>query len=58
MKRRGSGDLAVLRAMTAAYAAGLFFANELANLVVSTPFWLALGCLLATPITSAKGAEQ
>ena len=33
--------------MTAAYAVGLFFANELANLVVSTPFWLSLGCLLA-----------
>ena len=41
------GDLAVPRAVAGAYAAGLFFANELTNLVVSTPFWLALGCLLA-----------
>jgi O-antigen ligase len=44
-----TGDLAVARAMTAAYAVGLLFANQLANLVVSTPFWLALGCLLAAP---------
>jgi O-antigen ligase len=53
-------ELAVARAMTAAYAVGLLFANELANLVVSTPFWLALGCLLAAPrrpgpITSEQG---
>jgi O-antigen ligase len=49
LRRPASGDLAVLRAMTAAYAAGLLFANALASLVISTPFWLALGCLLATP---------
>jgi hypothetical protein len=42
-----SGGLAVLRAVTVAYAAGLFFANPLANLIASTPFWLSLGCLLA-----------
>ena len=41
------GDFAVPRAVAGAYAAGLPFANELTNLVVSTPFWLALGCLLA-----------
>jgi O-antigen ligase len=45
--RPASGDLAVPRAMTAAYAVGLLFANALSDLVVSTPFWLALGCLLA-----------
>jgi O-antigen ligase len=63
MKSPASGESAVLRAMTAAYAVGLFFANELANLVVSMPFWLALGCLLAAPasrehhITSAQGVR-
>ncbi len=55
MRRRG--DLGVLRAMTAAYAAGLFFANELANLAVSTPFWLSLGCLLAAS-RLPEGAEH
>jgi hypothetical protein len=50
--------------MTAAYAVGLLFANELANLVVSMPFWLALGCLLAAPqprgtdITSALEGQE
>jgi hypothetical protein len=46
-RRRRAGDLAVLRAITVAYAVGLFFANPLANLVASMPFWLSLGCLLA-----------
>jgi O-antigen ligase len=64
MKGRGSGDTAVLRAMTTAYAVGLLFANELANLVVSMPFWLAMGCLLAAAdrrddhITSTRGVPQ
>lgn len=64
MKRPGHGELAIPRAMTAAYAVGLLFANELANLVVSMPFWLALGCLLAAPqprgtdITSALEGQE
>jgi O-Antigen ligase len=64
MKRPGQGELAIPRAMTAAYAVGLLFANELANLVVSMPFWLALGCLLAAPrsrgthITTAQEVQQ
>jgi O-antigen ligase len=64
MKGRGSAEPAVSRAVVAAYAVGLLFANELANLVVSMPFWLALGCLLAAPdqrenhITSAQGVQQ
>jgi O-antigen ligase len=49
LRRPASAGLAVPRSMTAAYAAGLLFANALANLVISAPFWLALGCLLATP---------
>lgn len=47
LRRPAAGDLAVPRAVVAAYAAGLLFANELSNLIVSTPFWLSLGCLLA-----------
>jgi O-antigen ligase len=47
VKGPARGDLAVPRAVAGAYAVGLLFANELTNLVVSTPFWLALGCLLA-----------
>jgi hypothetical protein len=52
---RPTGDLAVLRAVTVAYAVGLFFANPLANLVASTPFWLSLGCLLAARADSPNG---
>jgi hypothetical protein len=39
--------LPVLRAVTVAYAVGLLFANTLANLTVTAPFWVALGCLIA-----------
>jgi O-antigen ligase len=49
VRGRRTGDLAVLRAVVVAYAVGLVFANQLANLVVSMPFWLSLGCLLAVP---------
>jgi len=45
--RRRSGDLSVARAIVIAYAVGLFFANQLASLLISLPFWLSLGCLLA-----------
>jgi hypothetical protein len=53
--RRRSGDPAVLRAVVVAYAAGLLFANPAAILEISTPFWVALGCLLA-PVADAEGA--
>jgi O-antigen ligase len=46
--RRRSGDLGVLRAVVLTYAVGLFFANLLADLAASLPFWLSLGCLLAS----------
>jgi O-antigen ligase len=49
IRGRRSGDLAVLRAVTVAYGLGLIFANPLTNLLASLPFWLSLGCLLATP---------
>ncbi|MCW2865102.1 MAG: hypothetical protein JWP48_6810 [Actinoallomurus sp.] len=64
MKSPGSGDLAVPRAMAAGYAVSLLFANQLSSLVVSMPFWLALGCLLAAPeprgthITSALEEQK
>lgn len=54
MKSPASGEAAVQRAMVAAYAVGMLFANPLANLVVSTPFWLALGCLLAAAASSRE----
>jgi hypothetical protein len=46
------GHLATLKAITFCYAVSLLFANSLANMVVSAPFWLSLGCLLGTPTTS------
>ncbi len=65
VRGRRSGDLAVLRAVVVAYAVGLFFANQLANLVVSMPFWLSLGCLLASSprppsnrIGSSRGEQE
>ncbi|GLY85867.1 O-antigen ligase family protein [Actinoallomurus iriomotensis] len=64
MRSPASGEAAIPRAMVAAYAVGMLFANPLANLVVSTPFWLAVGGLLAAPasrehsITSAPGAQK
>jgi O-antigen ligase len=44
---RRSGDLTTLRAVVVTYAVALMFANLLANLATSLPFWLSLGCLLA-----------
>lgn len=64
LSRSASGDMAVLRAVVAAYAIGLLFANQLANLVISTPFWLSLGCLLAAGgrpsdhLSSRQGVRQ
>ncbi|GAA0351133.1 O-antigen ligase family protein [Actinoallomurus spadix] len=46
--RRQAGDLALLRAVVLTYTVILLFANPLANLVVSVPFWVSMGCLLAS----------
>lgn len=45
--RRHAPDRAVLQSLCAAYAVGLLFANTLENIVVTAPFWVSLGCLLA-----------
>jgi len=45
--RRGDGE-AVLCAVVVVYATGLLFGNFLSSMFVSVPFWLALGCLLAS----------
>lgn len=58
LRGRRYGELAVLRAVVVAYAVGLFFANQLANLVVSMPFWLSLGCLLAAPPATASDPRE
>jgi O-antigen ligase len=58
MRRPVSGDLAISRAMVAAYVVGLFFANELANLLVSMAFWLSLGCLLAATGENDTSAQK
>ncbi|MGW5094269.1 O-antigen ligase family protein [Streptomyces nodosus] len=47
LARRYAADHAVLQAMGVSYAVGLLFANTLTDLLVSTPFWISLGCLLA-----------
>jgi O-antigen ligase len=54
---RRTADLAVLRAVVLTYAVGLFFANQLASLVLSTPFWLSLGCLLAAAPDARAGGR-
>ncbi|WP_433172140.1 O-antigen ligase family protein [Actinoallomurus sp. CA-150999] len=45
--RRQAGDLALLRAVVLMYGVILLLSNPLANLVVSAPFWVSMGCLLA-----------
>ncbi|MFD5425551.1 O-antigen ligase family protein [Streptomyces sp. NPDC127084] len=47
LARRHTREHAVLQSMGAAAAMGLLFANTLATLLVSAPFWVLLGCLLA-----------
>ncbi|MDF3297621.1 O-antigen ligase family protein [Streptomyces tropicalis] len=47
LARRLSGHHATLQSLGVAYAVGLLFANVLTNVVISTPFWVSLGCLLA-----------
>jgi hypothetical protein len=59
--RRRSGEAAVARAIVLAYAVGLFFANQLASLLISIPFWLSLGCLLAArrpPVGHIRSARE
>ena len=58
MRSPVSGEASIQRAVIAAYAVGLLFANQLANLVVSTPFWLALGYLLAAPAARSAVPEH
>ena len=47
MRGRRGGSETVLRAVVVSYAVSLLFGNFLSSMVVSVPFWLALGCLLA-----------
>jgi len=47
LSRHCSGYDAVLRAVVVANGVALVFANTLSNLVVTVPFWISLGCLLA-----------
>jgi hypothetical protein len=45
--RRYTATYSVLQALCVSFAVGLFFANTLTSFVVSAPFWISLGCLLA-----------
>lgn len=58
VRHRRTGELAVLRAIVLGWAAAaLSLANPLGGLVVSAPFWAALGCLLAhRPAAPAEAA--
>lgn len=47
VRGRRAGEPGMLRAVVVTYAVGLLFANALADLIASIPFWLSLGCLLA-----------
>ncbi|MGW5607984.1 O-antigen ligase family protein [Streptomyces sp. NPDC003753] len=47
LSRRYPADHAVLQSLCVSYAVGLLFANALTDFLVSTPFWISLGCLLA-----------
>jgi O-Antigen ligase len=53
-----SPDAPVLRAIVVAYAVGLLFANTLANLTVTAPFWVALGCLIAGYRQRGEGSSR
>ncbi|WP_225837914.1 O-antigen ligase [Streptomyces sp. NK08204] len=44
--RRYAADHSILQSLCAAFAVGLLFANALTSFVVSTPFWISLGCLM------------
>jgi hypothetical protein len=45
--RRYTATYSVLQALCVSFAVGLLFANTLTSFVVSAPFWISLGCLLA-----------
>lgn len=47
LARRYAADHAILQSLGVAYSVGLLFANTLTDLLVSAPFWVSLGCLLA-----------
>lgn len=47
LRGRRTGGEAVLRAVVVVFAVSLLFGNFLSNMVISVPFWLALGYLLA-----------
>ncbi|MGI5287082.1 O-antigen ligase family protein [Nonomuraea polychroma] len=47
VRPRRSDDLAILRGIVFTYMTVLVFANVLTTPIVSVPFWLSLGCLLA-----------
>lgn len=46
-------EVCALRAMVACHLVALLFSNPLASTVLSTPFWLALGCLLHSAMDPA-----
>ncbi|WP_164903931.1 O-antigen ligase family protein [Nonomuraea polychroma] len=48
IRGRRSDDLAILRGLLFTYMTVLVFVNVLTTPIVSVPFWLSLGCLLAT----------
>ena len=54
----GGGDLRVMRAIVVSYAACLLFANTLSSIVLTMPFWAALGCLLAHAPDRARRAPD
>ncbi|MET8631805.1 O-antigen ligase family protein [Streptomyces sp. NPDC004096] len=56
LARRRTADHIVLRSLGVSYATGLLFANALTDLVISTPFWISLGCLLAR--TADRGPDH
>jgi O-antigen ligase len=49
-----TGDLVVVRGAVLAYAASIALANTLASLAITGPFWIALGCLIATGVRKPR----
>ncbi|MEU2429703.1 O-antigen ligase family protein [Streptomyces sp. NPDC007861] len=49
LARRHAPHQAILQSMGVAYVVGLLFANTLTHVIVTAPFWVCLGCLLAQP---------
>ncbi|MGN9843397.1 O-antigen ligase family protein [Nonomuraea sp. H19] len=48
IRGRRTDEFAILRGIVITYMTVLVFANVLTNPIVSVPFWLSLGCLVAT----------